>query len=86
MKGKSTIKATRRIAALIAIATALVTGGAWAAGADKVMLEDAHDIVIYGSSSAASMAAANGAAVQDVPYAALRKRLDADGQIVNLQK
>ena len=57
MKGKSTIKATRRIAALIAIATALVTGGAWAAGTDKVMLEDAHDIVIYGSSSAAISAA-----------------------------
>lgn len=35
---------------------------------------------------AASMAAANGAAVQDVPYAELRERLAADGQIVNLQK
>ena len=86
MKGKSTIKATRRLAALIAIATALVTGGAWAAGADKVMLEDAHDIVIYGSSSAASMTAVNSTAVQDVPYAELRKRLDADGQVITLKK
>ena len=32
--------------------------------------------------TAASMAAANGAAVQDVPYAELRERLDADGQVI----
>ena len=83
---QTTIKATRRLVASTAIATALVTGGAWAAGADKVMLEDAHDIVIYGSSSAASMAAVNGAAVQDVPYAELRERLDADGQVITLKK
>ena len=36
--------------------------------------------------TAASMAAVNGAAVQDLPYAELRERLDTDGQIVNLQK
>ena len=34
--------------------------------------------------TAASMSAASGAAVQDVPYAALRARLLSDGQVVEL--
>ncbi|MBP5791934.1 MAG: glycoside hydrolase family 97 catalytic domain-containing protein, partial [Kiritimatiellae bacterium] len=36
--------------------------------------------------TAASMAAANGAPVQDVPYAELRDRLIADGQVISLEK
>ncbi len=36
--------------------------------------------------TAASMAAANGSAVQDVPYAELRKRLLGDGQVIKLGK
>lgn len=78
MKVKATNnRVTRGIVASIAIAAALATGGA---GAEEV----SRDIVIYGSSSAASMAAANGTAVQDVPYAKLRERLDADGQVMSL--
>ena len=37
------------------------------------------------SQTAASMAAANGTAVQDVPYGELRERLLADGQVVDLR-
>ena len=36
--------------------------------------------------TAASLAAANGVAVQDVPYAELRAGLEADGQIVDFAK
>ena len=36
--------------------------------------------------TAASLAAANGTAVQDIPYEALRERLEADGQVLQIVK
>ena len=74
------IGGTRMNRHLIAAGLAVLAASAFGASDGVVQA----DVVIYGSSPAAISAVAGGSPVQDVPYATLRKRLVADGQVIEL--
>lgn len=83
MKGKSTITPKRGECANLLVPVCL-SASHMAFG--SIRMEPVFFALGQAAGTAASMAAANGAAVQDVPYAELRKRLDADGQVITLKK
>jgi hypothetical protein len=54
-----------------------------AAGAATRADDTSYDVVVYGGTSAAVTAVVADLAVQDVSYPALRRRLLAEGQMIN---